>query len=526
MAFLFYGFALRRNRVMSNEPSTQPGPVQKFLWWLAGAVIRLLAQCPTDHRRYSAIGVAMVLVPSMAGFSAGYAVYETFYSLPVGVVAGCLWFLLVFNVDRLLLISIRKRKNEATKEFFMALPRLLMVVVLSILITEPLLQKLFEGEISNQLAIETSETATQARRSAENLISPEIKSLDDTDQRINDSLEERRRVREQKHAELMAEGDGTGGTLKPGRGKFYGEKNAAYQLAAREFDEAKNQAQETLKNNQNRRAALLAQVEKSVSEATAKKANAKGFLAKHSALMTIARESSSAGFLYFAIALALILLESTPLTIKLFSKRGHYDELLERCEQEGIYQEQKTLEETKSRLDLSHAGKLESSTLIQTLKKEQLNKAGDAIRRGEVSRLTGDDAEIATLLSSTVKGEVFSEIGNKPVEQRESPNNGSDDLPEKPVALLVHIHEPIEELLTVTFFQPEAQIGVPDLVYALRGQEDSLPPNAERRLLTDYQFKNDSGKKIETNQSLFSQLGDNRIVHLTLDTQNSSDATN
>jgi hypothetical protein len=127
MAFLFlrlYSGVIQ----MSNEPSTQPGPVQKFLWWLAGAVIRLLAQCPTDHRKYSAIGVAMVLVPSMAGFSAGYAVYETFDSLPVAVVAGCLWFLLVFNVDRLLLISIRKRKNEAAKEFLMALPRLLMVL--------------------------------------------------------------------------------------------------------------------------------------------------------------------------------------------------------------------------------------------------------------------------------------------------------------------------------------------------------------------------------------------------------------
>jgi len=511
---------------MSNEPSTQPGPVQKFLWWLAGAVIWLLAQCPTDHRRYSAIGVAMVLVPSMAGFSAGYAVYGTFDSLPVAAMVGCLWSLLVFNVDRLLLISIRKRKNEGAKEFFMALPRLMMVVVLSILITEPLLQKLFEGEIANQLAVETSATAAQARQSAEALISPEITALDEADKSINASLEERRQVREHKHDELMAEGDGTGGTLKPGRGKFYREKNEAYLLAAKEFDEAKNQAQETLKNNQKRRTALLDQVEKSVSEATAKKANAKGFLAKHSALMTIARENSSAGFLYFAISLALILLESTPLTIKLFSKRGHYDERLERHEQEGIYQEQKTLEETKSRLDISHAGKLESSTLIQTLKNEQLNKAGDAIRRGEVAKLTGDDAEIATFLSSTVKREVISEIGNKPVEQRDDLDNSSDALPEKPVALLVHIHEPIEELLTVTFFLPEAEIGVSDLVYALRGQEDSLPLNAVRPLLTDYQFKNDSGKKIETNQRLFSQLGDNPIVHLTLNAQNSSDATN
>jgi hypothetical protein len=242
--------------------------------------------------------------------------------------------------------------------------------------------------------------------------------------------------------------------------------------------------------------------------------------------MAIARQSTSAGLLYFALSLALILLESTPLTIKLFSKRGHYDELLERYEQERIYQEQKTLAENKKRLDISHDDRIESSATLQRLKKEKLFKISEAIRKGALADLTTDEAEIAVLLSSTVKREVISDISKEPVQPRPNGKNTSAPLPKRPTALLVHIHGPEEDYLTVNFTRSEADISVHDLLYALEGHRDSLPANVVRPLLTEYQFRNDGGRKIEMNQALFSQLGGSRVVHLTLDAQNSSDATN
>lgn len=511
---------------MSNEQSSQTGPVKKFLWWLTGATIELLAQCPTDHRKYSAIGVAMLIVPSMAAFSSGFAVHETFDSLAIAVVVGCVWFLLVFNVDRLLLISIRKKANDTTKEFLMALPRLVMIVILSILITEPLLHRLFSGEIANQLSVETNEVATQARQNAEAVINPELRTIEEGDQRINNTLERLRDEREAKRKELMAEGEGTGGTLRPGRGQFYREKEAAYLLAVRELDSAKASAQEAFKNNESRRKTLLAKLETAVSDAAAKKANAKGFLAKHSALMAIARQSKSAGLLYFAISLALILLESTPLTIKLFSKRGHYDQLLESREQEAIYRVEKTLEENKKRLDISHEDRIGSSTTVQRLKAEKLDKVSDAIRRGDVKSLSADEAEIAILLSATVKREVLNDLPNEFQRQHRSDESSSIPLPEKPTVVLLHIHEPEEQFMTVNFNRSEADVSVHDLLFALRGLKDSDPSNGVRPSLTDYQFRNDGGRKIEMTQGLFSQLGGSRVVHLTLDAQNSSDATN
>jgi hypothetical protein len=508
---------------MNNE---QPSSIQRFLWWLTGATTHILALCPTDHRKYSSIGATMLLIPSMAAFSAGFAVKQTFDSLMVAIVVGLLWFMLVFNIDRLLLISIRKQEGGAVKEFFMALPRLGMVVILSILITEPLLQKLFEGEIANQLSVETQQSAEQARQAASSVYGQEIKSIDDENKRLTTELEELRKERDQRHRELMAEGEGTGGTRKPGRGTFYAEKKAAYDLAIREYEDAKSAADEAAIRNNARRNELSTKLESQVSQATLNKGNAKGFLAKHSALLAIVRQDPSAGFLYFTLSLALILLESTPLTIKLFSKRGHYDQLLERYEQERIYQEKKTLEENKSRIDHTHDSRVESSANVQRLKKEKLEKIIEAILNAELGKLSGDDAEIAALLMSTIKNEVFSDINDASSTKRDNPEESSEQQPEQPTPLLIHIHEPEEELFTVNFNRPESEIKGSDLLYALRGVGDLLPQSAMRPALTDYQIKSDSGREIAVNEDLFPQLAGSRVVHLMLDAQPGSEATN
>jgi len=512
---------------MNNEQQTsQPSSVQRFLWWLTGATTHILAQCPTDHRKYSAIGVTMILIPSMAGFSAAFAVKQTFDSLPVAVAVGMLWFTLVFNVDRLLLISIRKRERGAVGEFFMALPRLLMVVVLSVLITEPLLQKLFETEILNQLTAETRAAEEQARQSASGTYGQEIKSIDDENRRLKDQVQELRKVRDERHSEWMAEGEGTGGTGRRGKGTFYAEKKAGYELAVRDYEDAKTAAEESITGNNARRNELNGKLEASVSQATKSKGNAKGFLAKHSALMAIVRQDPSAGFYYYILSLALILLESTPLTIKLFSKRSHYDQLIERYEQERIYQDMQAFDANKSRMDRTHASLIESSAKVQRLKKEKLEKITDTILNGEHGKLTGDDAEIAALIMSTIKSEVLSDVTEASSAKRNDGEKTSEQQPEKPTPVLVHIHEPQEEFFTVNFNRPESEIKGRDLVYALRGVGDLLPESALRPSLATYKVKSDSGREIDLNDDLFPQLAGSRVVHLMFDAQFDSDATN
>ena len=40
--------------------------IRKFFWWSAGIVPSVLEKCPTNHARYTAIGVIMIFIAILA----------------------------------------------------------------------------------------------------------------------------------------------------------------------------------------------------------------------------------------------------------------------------------------------------------------------------------------------------------------------------------------------------------------------------------------------------------------------------
>lgn len=514
----------------SNQQITSPNRVQSFLWWASGVTASILARYPTDHRKYSAIGATMLLIPLLATFSFGFALQQSFDSPLASVIGGIAFGTLIFNVDRLLLINIRKQEGNGMREIFMALPRLLMILVLSILITEPLLQKLLESEIANQLSLETRQYAERAREDALKSFGVEIGTLEKENESLGDGLTSLRKERSARREEYIAEGEGTAGTGKRGKGALYEEKKAAYELTAQEYEDAKTATEEAVARNNARLKELRGEFEAIVSEAATSKSNAKGFLARHTALWAIVRNDPGAAFLYFTLSLALVLLESTPLTVKLFSKRGHYDQLLETVEQERIFEEKKNLEESKARLTSEHVSRVACAEAMQQLKKDKFEQIAEAIRRNEHGRMEDGDAEITVALMSAVKRSILDDFssGSSTTEQEAGEGQVSDRPSASPTSLLIHIHEPEEEFFTVNFNLPEQEIKGDDLLFSLRGMEDLLPQSAARHTLTSYRVVSDGGKEIEINKPLFAQLAGRRVIHLTLDTktQYASDSAN
>ena len=53
-----------------------------FLWWCAGADVKILNECPTDYTRYTALGMMMLVVPSLAAVSFAFFVIQTFGIAP------------------------------------------------------------------------------------------------------------------------------------------------------------------------------------------------------------------------------------------------------------------------------------------------------------------------------------------------------------------------------------------------------------------------------------------------------------
>ncbi|MDL5514813.1 DUF4407 domain-containing protein [Arenibacter sp. M-2] len=123
--------------------------INRFFWWCAGANIEILQKCPTDHAKYFGVGGTIVFTALMASFAGGYAFFTAFKSVIPSLFFGAFWGLLIFNLDRYIVATI---KDDGTSkitrdEWKVATPRLLMAVLLGFVISTPLELKIFETEI-------------------------------------------------------------------------------------------------------------------------------------------------------------------------------------------------------------------------------------------------------------------------------------------------------------------------------------------------------------------------------------------
>ncbi|GHV72631.1 hypothetical protein FACS1894201_03000 [Bacteroidia bacterium] len=128
--------------------------MSNFFWWCAGVNKKLLHGCKNEYSKYFAIGATIFFTAVFATFSGGYALYYVFagseYAVYLAVLIGLLWGGMIFNIDRFLVISLKK-EGKPLKEFGMALPRIILAIMIGIVIARPLELKLFEKEIHDGL---------------------------------------------------------------------------------------------------------------------------------------------------------------------------------------------------------------------------------------------------------------------------------------------------------------------------------------------------------------------------------------
>ena len=84
----------------------------------------------------------------MASLAGSYALYTVFDNIYSAIFFGFVWGLLIFNLDRFIVSTIRKKENFRS-EFIQVVPRLLLATIIAIVISKPLELKIFEKEINN-----------------------------------------------------------------------------------------------------------------------------------------------------------------------------------------------------------------------------------------------------------------------------------------------------------------------------------------------------------------------------------------
>ena len=119
--------------------------LRNFFWFCSGANQNLLKRCPTESSKYVGIGATVFFTGVLAAISAGYALYTVFESFWGSFFFGLVWGGMIFNLDRFIVCSMKKRGNF-WQEFKVAVPRLFLAILLALVISKPLELKIFEKE--------------------------------------------------------------------------------------------------------------------------------------------------------------------------------------------------------------------------------------------------------------------------------------------------------------------------------------------------------------------------------------------
>ena len=360
----------------------------RFFWFCSGANFSLLKRSPTESNKYIGIGATVFFTGVLASLAAGYALYTVFQSVLPAVLFGLLWGFMIFNLDRFIVSSMRKREN-AWSEWKLAIPRLVLAVLLALVISKPLELKMFEREINRKIDEKRTEFITQSK---ENLAKgfPEIQELEMKIESLKSEVKEAEDFRDQLQREYDAErfGEktaGTSGIVGIGtNAKKKEEQLDAAQVALEEL-KVRNQVRIDTVEAQIREFMALRQAEFEKQQPGIEGFD--GLAARMDALAALTEESAAMALANVFIMLLFIAIETAPIFVKLISPRGPYDEYLELHEDRvRLFKSEKWTKakgESKARVDYFQ----ETHFYATDLNKEKTNRKNKAQTEAEIEAI-------------------------------------------------------------------------------------------------------------------------------------------
>ena len=90
--------------------------LQRFFIFCSGADRDILETCSKgEQNKYVGIGATVFFTAVMAFIASGYALYTVFDTIYAAVFFGFIWGLLIFNLDRFIVSTIKKRDSFASE---------------------------------------------------------------------------------------------------------------------------------------------------------------------------------------------------------------------------------------------------------------------------------------------------------------------------------------------------------------------------------------------------------------------------
>ena len=310
--------------------------VISFFWFCSGADTEILKKCPSETAKYTGIGATVFFTGVFAFLSASYALYTVFENFFTSVAFGIVWGLMIFNLDRFIVSSMRK-EGRAGREFAMAIPRLILAILISVVIARPLELKIFEKEIAPELVVMEQEKYSQQETQLMSRFVPYQDSLRAQITGLKQEIQEKAAKRDELLRLAQEEADGTGGSRRRNLGPIYKVKKADADKAERELAELSAQNGERISSLE---ALLSGNIELMNKEMTSlERSRLNGPAARMEALDRITRNSEAIFLAHWFILLLFIAIETAPVFVKLISPKGPYDNLLRIAEHGFIVEE-------------------------------------------------------------------------------------------------------------------------------------------------------------------------------------------
>ena len=298
----------------------------KFFWMCSGADTDILQDCSkAEQIKQAGIGGTVFFTALMAFIACSYALYTVFDSIFGALFFGFIWGLLIFNLDRFIVSTIKKR-DDFSSELLQAVPRIILAIIIAIVIAKPLELKIFEKEI-NQVLLEEKNTMTLDNKEQIAMqYSPVVEKLNSDISGLKNEISTKENEVNSLYNTYISEAEGKEGTLKIGKGPVYKEKREKHDAMLQELQQLRDANNSRINEKESLITTLQQEYSNKLTETQPIIDGFDGLMARVNALDKLPWLPS------FFIFLLFLCIETSPIIGKLLAPKGEYDIKLEDIE--------------------------------------------------------------------------------------------------------------------------------------------------------------------------------------------------
>ena len=300
--------------------------LKKFFLTCAGVDKNIIENCGNgEQNKFVGIGATVFFTAVMATIAGSYALFTVFDNLYAAIFFGLIWGLLIINLDRFIVSTIKKTGSRLN-ELLQASPRIILAVIIAVVISKPLELKLFEKEINQVLLTEKIQMTIDTKAQIAQQFTPEIEKIASVISSLKQEVFLKELETNALYESYIAEAEGRKGTKKLGKGPVYQEKRQKHDASLVALNQLKIDNSEKIKTKEIAILALVDNQKLAEQKSEPIISNYDGLMARVNALGKLPWLPS------FFIFLLFLAIETSPIIAKLLAPKGEYDFKLEDTE--------------------------------------------------------------------------------------------------------------------------------------------------------------------------------------------------